>query len=118
MKYIIIMSIFSFLFGNNSVQDKPIKVLSPEEFKAQIQDKDVQLIDVRTPNEYRNGFIANAENINFKSKDFLSQISKLDKSKPVLLYCSAGGRSAKASIIFDSLGFKEIYDLKGGYLSW
>ena len=59
-----------------------------------------------------------AENINFKSKDFLSQISKLDKSKPVLLYCSAGGRSAKASIIFDSLGFKEIYDLKGGYLSW
>ena len=59
-----------------------------------------------------------SESLDFLSKDLLSQISKLDKSKPVLLYCSAGGRSAKASKIFDSLGFKEIYDLKGGYLSW
>ncbi|HIC31162.1 MAG TPA: rhodanese-like domain-containing protein, partial [Flavobacteriaceae bacterium] len=49
MKHIIIMSIFSFLFGNNPVQNQVIKVLSPEEFKVQIQDKDVQLIDVRTP---------------------------------------------------------------------
>ena len=110
-----ILIILTFL--SCSQKNSNIHILEKEDFQI-LLNKDVQLIDVRTPNEYRNGFIANAENINFKSKDFLSQISKLDKSKPVLLYCSAGGRSAKASKIFDSLGFKEIYDLKGGYLSW
>tara|TARA_B100000963_G_scaffold228825_1_gene199661 strand:- start:83625 stop:83966 length:342 start_codon:yes stop_codon:yes gene_type:complete len=94
-----------------------IHIVEKEDFQI-LLNKEVQLIDVRTPNEYSSGFIADAENINFKSKDFLSQISKLDRSKPVLLYCSAGGRSAKASKIFDSLGFKQIYDLRGGYLAW
>ena len=113
MKKIFIILIFLSCSQKNS----NIHIVEKEDFQI-LLNKEAQLIDVRTPNEYRNGFIANAENINFKSKDFLSQISKLDKSKPVLLYCAAGGRSAKASIIFDSLGFKEIYDLKGGYLSW
>ena len=112
MKKILIIFIFYLAHKKSNIH-----IAEKEDFQI-LLNKDVQLIDVRTPNEYRNGFIANAENINFKSKNFLSQISKLDKSKPVLLYCSAGGRSAKASIIFDSLGFKEIYDLKGGYLSW
>ena len=113
MKKILIILIFLSCSQKNS----NIHIVEKEDFQI-LLNKEVQLIDVRTPNEYGNGFIANAENINFKSKDFLSQISKLDKSKPVLLYCAAGGRSAKASKIFDSLGFKEIYDLKGGYLSW
>ena len=113
MKKILIILIFLSCSQRNS----NIHIVEKEDFQI-LLNKEVQLIDVRTPNEYSNGFIANAENINFKSKDFLSQILKLDKSKPVLLYCSAGRRSAKASKIFDSLGFKEIYDLKGGYLSW
>ena len=48
----------------------------------------------------------------------LPTISKLDKNKPVLLYCAMGGRSSKASKVFKSQGFKKIYDLKGGFLSW
>ena len=113
MKKVLVM----FVFLSCSQKKSNIHIVEKEDFLI-LLNKDVQLIDVRTPNEYGNGFIANAENINFKSKDFLSQISKLDKNKPVLLYCSAGGRSAKASNIFDSLGFKEIYDLKGGYIAW
>ena len=113
MKKILII----FIFLSCSQKKSNIHIVEKEDFLI-LLNKDVQLIDVRTPNEYSNGFIANAENINFKSKNFLSQISKLDKRKPVLIYCSGGGRSAKASNIFDSLGFKEIYDLKGGYIAW
>jgi rhodanese-related sulfurtransferase len=81
-------------------------------------NQDVQLIDVRTSEEYSKGFIEEAQNIDYNSTDFANKISKLDKNKPVLLYCAMGGRSSKASKVFKSLGFKKIYDLKGGFLSW
>jgi rhodanese-related sulfurtransferase len=81
-------------------------------------DQDVQLIDVRTSEEYSKGFIGEAQNIDYNSIDFVNQISKLNKDKPVLLYCAMGGRSSKASKVFKSQGFKKIYDLKGGFLSW
>ena len=88
-----------------------IHIVEKEDFQI-LLNKDVQLIDVRTPNEYSSGFIANAENINFKSKNFLSQISKLDKSKPLLLYCSAGGRSANFYNIWIHLVLKKYMILK------
>ena len=80
--------------------------------------QDVQLIDVRSPNEFVNGSIGKAQNMNFNSPFFKEQVLKLDKNKPVVVFCHAGGRSAKASLILDSLGFKQIYDLKGGYSNW
>ena len=118
MKYILIMSIFSFLFGNNSVQDKPIKVLSPEEFKAKIQDKDVQLIDVRTPAEFEVGHIEGAKNIDFFSGKFNVEFDKLDKEKPVYIYCKSGNRSRQTANKLAERGFKEIYDLQGGILNY
>jgi rhodanese-related sulfurtransferase len=81
-------------------------------------NQDVQLIDVRTSEEYSKGFIEEAQNIDYNSTDFANKISKLDKNKPVLLYCAMGGISSKASKIFKSLEFKKICDLKGGFLSW
>lgn len=99
-------------------QEKPkILLLEKQEFQERMAE-DVQLIDVRTPEEYQAGFIGTAININYNAPDFKLKISKLDPDKPVLVYCAAGGRSAKASKILDSLGFKTIYDLKGGYRSW
>ena len=68
--------------------------------------------------EYNKGFIEEAQNIDYNSIDFVNQISKLNKDKPVLIYCAMGGRSSKASKVFKSQGFKKIYDLKGGFLSW
>ena len=94
-----------------------VELIEKQQFKDMIS-QNVQLIDVRTPLEFNGGYIGNAENIDFRSTDFIQKISKLDRNKPVLLYCSAGGRSARASKIFQSLGFKKIYDLKGGYSEW
>ncbi|PNQ75466.1 rhodanese-like domain-containing protein [Hanstruepera neustonica] len=111
------MSIISMLFGTTS-QDSAIKVLAPTEYKTQIEKGKVQLVDVRTPNEYQSGHIKNAQNIDFNAPSFASQFEKLDKEKPVYVYCRSGMRSAQASKKLVAMGFKEIYDLRGGYLNW
>ncbi|MCB9053053.1 MAG: rhodanese-like domain-containing protein [Lewinellaceae bacterium] len=78
-----------------------------------------QLIDVRTPEEYNEGHIEGAVNIDFYADDFEQQLQqKLDKGKPVLLYCRSGSRSAQSAEQMKALGFKEMYDLKGGFMAW
>lgn len=94
------------------------KVVSPSEFKAKMNLKDAQLVDVRTAGEYQGGHIGNAVNYDFYGADFAKQLEKLDKNKPVLVYCAAGGRSGKTAKMLASKGFKEVYDLDGGYGNW
>ncbi|TKD66984.1 rhodanese-like domain-containing protein [Flavobacterium sp. ASW18X] len=80
--------------------------------------KEVQLIDVRTPQEYGAGHIDDAKNINVGSADFVQQIQGLDKEQPVYLYCKMGGRSNKAAQVLKKQGFTKIYDYTGGYNDW
>jgi len=63
------------------------------------------LIDVRTPLEFEQGHLKYAKNIDFKSEHFQSEISKLDKNKPVYLYCRSGNRSGKAELSLKEWGF-------------
>jgi thioredoxin len=89
----------------------------------QFQDKinqlpNEQIVDVRTPEEFATGYIRGAVNINIYDADFRQQIEKLDKTRPVLVYCKAGARSADAADIFKASGFTNILDLKGGIMSW
>ena len=93
-------------------------VLAPDDFEAKALKATVQLIDVRTPDEYKAGHITNAKNINFYAADFKDQMEKLDKSKVIAVYCGVGGRSGKVSSILTQLGFKTIYDLQGGMTAW
>jgi rhodanese-related sulfurtransferase len=96
-----------------------IKVLTPVEFNdAMTQNKDVQLVDARTPEEYKEGHLQNALNIDVLEADFKTKAEKLDLEKPVYVYCRSGKRSAKAALILKDIGFKEIYDMQGGYLLW
>lgn len=78
----------------------------------------LQLIDVRTPEEYSEGHLEGAKNIDFYSDNFRAEIEKLDKQKPVLVYCKLGGRSSKSATVFKELGFTKIYNLEGGITSW
>ena len=113
------LSIFSSLFTSKKEQYKQVHLLSPEEFKIAISHKNIQLLDVRTPKEYKTSHIKNATNANyFNSKKFQSVCQSLDNTKPVYLYCRSGNRSQKASKILVKMGFKNIYDLQGGYLAW
>jgi len=94
------------------------KVVGQEEFEKMMKKPDAQLIDVRTKDEYNAGHIGNAKNIDFYGSDFKSNMAKLDKSKPVIVYCAKGGRSGEAASMLKEMGFKEVYDLSGGYGSW
>jgi rhodanese-related sulfurtransferase len=101
---------------NNTVQSDVVELISVTAVNE--LDSNVQLIDVRTPEEYAEGFINNANNINFFDDDFLSQMSVLDRDKPVYLYCKSGGRSGKAAIQLKEAGFTKVYDLEGGITKW
>ncbi|HPW62331.1 MAG TPA: rhodanese-like domain-containing protein [Cyclobacteriaceae bacterium] len=101
------------------VEAQTIKKLDPQNFEKQLKEsKDPILVDVRTPGEYAQGHLANAVLIDIYSDDFKSRVGKLDKSKPVFVYCKAGSRSGSAVGVFTEMGFKEIYDLSGGITAW
>ena len=103
--------------GQNSkavVQNLDVKNYAEKLEKTQ----NPQLIDVRTPQEFASEKINDAKNINWNGTDFVAQVEKLDKSKPVFVYCKVGGRSAQAADKLAELGFKEIYNLNGGIMKW
>ena len=94
-------------------------VVKKEVFKEIIGLGKVQLVDVRTPEEFLAGHIDKAKNINFNDPNFKQTIAtSLNKNKPVAIYCRSGRRSAAALIILKEMGFKDIYDLEGGFLNW
>lgn len=71
------------------------------------------LVDVRTSEEYKTGHLKNSKNIDFKSGNFTNEINKLDKSKPIYLYCRSGNRSGKALDTLQSLGFQVYHNIGG-----
>jgi thioredoxin len=96
-----------------------ITVLSAKDYFAKLETTtNKQLIDVRTPHEVSDGYIASAINIDFNEDDFEKIATKLDRNKPIFVYCKAGGRSQSAAALLSKIGFKQIYDLKGGIISW
>ena len=113
--YLLLLVTFS---SCNDSTDSKITVISPEEMQTILQADNVQLIDVRSKEEYEKGSIAGAQNIDFFSPTFLEDINKLDKEKPVYLFCKTGGRSAKCAKKMVDEGFVKIYDLNGGFSKW
>jgi len=75
----------------------------------------VILVDVRTPEEFKAGHIGQALNINWFDADFTEKMKSIDKDETIYVYCKKGGRSAKAAHLLDSLGYKNIIDLEGGF---
>lgn len=95
-----------------------VHLISPQEMTELLMMEEVQLIDVRTPQEFESGAIPKAQNINFLSDNFESKVRALDTNKPICVYCKKGGRSAKAAKRLKEIGFKEVYDLEGGITNW
>ncbi|MBX2961999.1 MAG: rhodanese-like domain-containing protein [Cyclobacteriaceae bacterium] len=113
--YVISLVVFAFgCDGQTGVQK-----LSVDNFEKKLAaTSDKIVLDVRTKDEYKSGHLATATVIDYYSSDFKNQANQLDKTKPVFVYCAAGVRSDKAVKILTQLGFKEIYDLQGGFNAW
>ncbi len=97
--------------------DNIVSVSAPE-FDTKIKTDSVQLLDVRTPQEYAEGHIEGALNINVQSDDFQQMAGKeLSKDSTILVYCRSGRRSMDAAGILTRLGYRVI-NLKGGIIEW
>ena len=98
---------------------KYIQILSVDEFEQQLAaTEEAQLIDVRTPREFKKRRIAGAKNIDYLRIDFSCEIRKLDITKPVMVYCLSGYRSKMVLPKFCKAGFKTIYELNTGFSGW
>ncbi|MGF1556743.1 rhodanese-like domain-containing protein [Paucihalobacter sp.] len=116
-----IILLFSTMLIFNSClnqQKGDIQLVSPEEMQELQKDRSVQMVDVRSAEAHAIESIPNSQNIDFNSPNFDEEVSKLDKNKPVLLYCGSGGTSAKCSAKLKDAGFKKIYELEGGISRW
>ncbi len=95
-----------------------------EKFDAfQFNEKMLQLIvynlvDVRTPEEFAQASIPKSKNIDINGDSFEAELAKLEKEKPLFIYCKSGGRSAKAVEKATEMGFERIIELDGGMDAW
>jgi rhodanese-related sulfurtransferase len=107
----------SFFFVSCNSQEE-IKSISTAELKELLAKENIQLLDVRSPKEIKQGFIKTAKFANYFDADFYEQASKiLDKTKPVYLYCRSGNRSGKSAKILQEKGY-EVYNILGGFNQW
>ncbi len=115
-KFLILLAMLSIAF--NAYTQSNGAHLDAEAFKAAIDKDDALLLDVRTPAEFATGHIEGAANEDWLAGDLLKDVSGIDKTKPVLLYCAVGGRSGKAMAAMIEAGFTDVRDLKGGFTAW
>lgn len=92
-------------------------VVSATEAQAVLAKKPV-VIDVRTPEEFADGFIAGAKLLDWTSGQFAKEIGSLDRNAAYFVYCRSGNRSARATAMMHDLGFTNVTELGGGILAW
>ena len=104
------------LFSNNVSCQRNINQISNSKLVELMAKEDIQILDVRTEKEFKDGAIEGAVNIDFWDPDFERKVlSRLNKRRTTVVYCAAGGRSEMAYKLLAKKGFKSLYDLKGGY---
>lgn len=114
-----ILLILTGLFACTNGSSQSIDINADKVESLLQSDKSIQLLDLRTPQELKvTGFMEGAQNINFNGAEYNAQISKLDKNKPVMIYCAAGSRSGRAAPQLIKMGFTKVYNYTGGMNDW
>ena len=104
------------LFSNNVNCQRNTNQIGNSKLVELMAKEDIQILDVRTENEFKDGAIEGAVNIDFWDPDFERKVlSSLNKRRTTVVYCAAGGRSEMAYKLLAKKGFKSLYYLKGGY---
>ncbi len=116
------MRLFIFLLvialNGSCQQSESTHRVSADSLKAILAGEHGMLIDVRTPEEFAEGHIPGAVNIDYHNEGFSSALDSLDKNKEYEIYCRSGNRSGKALDEMQKKGFKNVYHLEGGILMW
>lgn len=121
MKKILLSLLTAISFGTTgcSAQSDGINVLSPKDFIEQAKaDTTAIILDVRTPEEYKEEHLAGAQQLDFLNTSvFDAGIKLLDKSHTYYVYCRSGKRSHNACMKMQKQGLK-VFDMEGGILNW
>ena len=118
MKHSLITLIATFLGSLLGCNAAEFKSVTPPEFQEVIADTAVQVLDSRTAEEYADGHIARAINIDVLKDDFADIATKtLDARRTVAVYCRSGRRSKKAAQILVQKGFR-VVELDNGFIGW
>jgi rhodanese-related sulfurtransferase len=118
MRNLSLILISIMFFACQKAKEPQVYKITTEQMLEVLENESIQILDVRTEDEFNAGKIKNAQNICITNDDFRTKAEKLDKNKPVYLYCKSGGRSAKATEVLKEMGFKIIYDMTGGMDEW
>lgn len=114
---LIILLFFSLVYSI-SVAQTVVEKINNEQLVELMKTPDIQLLDVRTPGEVQKGYIEGAVHIDYFDQNFEKLTSRLDRNKPIIVYCAVGGRSAKSGERLVTIGFTKVYDLTGGITKW
>ena len=118
MNKILFFLLFPILIFSQEI-DSFYELVSYDIYKNKISTKDALVFDVRTTEEFNLGHIKGSINIDFyDEKSFVDFFEKINKTKPIYIYCRSGNRSKKSSEILKKIGFVKVYDLLGGYKNW
>jgi rhodanese-related sulfurtransferase len=118
MNKILFFLLFPILIFSQEI-DSFYELVSYDIYKNKISTKDALVFDVRTTEEFNLGHIKGSINIDFyDEKLFVDFFEKINKTKPIYIYCRSGNRSKKSSEILKEIGFVKVYDLLGGYKNW
>lgn len=113
---ILMIAVIVWFLYQRFIPAKGIKQITTMELSTQLNSKNKQYIDVRTPNEYRGNHIKGFKNIPlFELQD---RVKDFSKDQEVFVICQSGLRSTKASKLLKKMGFKEITNVKGGMSAW
>ena len=104
---------------NISAKNKKTNHIEPLQWNNLIKDKNTFVLDARKPFEYEVGSFQKAVNPKVSHfREFPEYLNKLDKKKPVAMFCTGGIRCEKASVYLNKKGFKNVFQLKGGILNY
>ena len=117
MKSIVYFPFVLFLLIFGACQRADYQTLSAPEFQKLISDQAVQIIDARTPEEYRKGHIERAVNMDIQNENFNRTVQALDMDRPVAIYCRSGKRSNDVARKLARKGYK-VYTLNDGWMEW
>ena len=123
----VVMSFSTFIACAGGDSEKPTSAqteaatvddIDVDAFKKLKEEKPGIIVDVRTPGEAASGIVEGAVVIDIYGDDFKGEISKLDKTKPIYVYCKSGGRSSNAAKQLLDLGYTQVYNVMGGMTDW
>ena len=123
---LILISIFALLIPiafaspdlNSSLRTIALNVSPGDAYAIMQNSSGLEIIDVRTPQEYQSGHLEGAINLDYYSKGFLDSLRPLDKNSTYIVYCRRGIRGGAALEMMKSLGFKKVYNILGGLTLW